>query len=100
MRSHIVVENLIACQDRCILAFQISHNLLSIPDLSVEPFHLVIVKRARSLAGQPERLDRRSGTIQNSYEMTPRLLDIVLDERAIADCCEVKTAESSHVWFD
>jgi len=97
---YIVVEDLVACQNRRVLAFQVSHHLLSVSDFSVEAFHLVIVKRARSLAGQPEGLDWRSGTIQGSCGMTSRLLDGFLDERAIVDCCEVKTVESSNVWFD
>lgn len=50
---HIIVENLIARQNRRVLAFQIPHNLLPVANLAVEPFHLVIVKRA--LAGRSTR---------------------------------------------
>jgi len=53
VRSYVVVKDLITCQDRRVLAFQVSHNLLSVSDFSVEAFHLVIVKRA--LAGRSTR---------------------------------------------
>lgn len=43
MRSHIVVEDLVTCQDWSIRFLESTHNFLSISDFAVQPLHFVIV---------------------------------------------------------
>ena len=46
MWSYVVVEYLVALQNRSIGVLQASHDLLSISHFTVEPFHLVVVSVA------------------------------------------------------
>jgi hypothetical protein len=43
MWSYVVVEQLVARKNRGIGILERAHNLFSVSDFSVEPFHLVIV---------------------------------------------------------
>ncbi len=42
MWSNVVVVELITCENWAVLSFQASHNLLTVANLSVHSFHLVI----------------------------------------------------------
>lgn len=43
MWSHVVVVDLIALQDRGVRSLEATHDLFSITDFPVQPFHLVVV---------------------------------------------------------
>ena len=45
--SDVIVENLHSVQDRAVLCLEGTHDSLSVSDLTIEPFHLVVVMLAR-----------------------------------------------------
>lgn len=46
MWSYVVVEDLVATENWCVILLESSHGFFSVSDFSIEPFHLVVVSVA------------------------------------------------------